>query len=112
MNRRLLLIAFFCIGVIIIPNIFGYPPASASNNLPENTVIKDAFDPTLYQNLRTVDALVEHINNTYKGQKNSTDFLHYIANVISLRFYHGYSYYSHNDNWIAALSGFVVWNDL
>ena len=111
MNRRPLLVAIFCIGAIIIPNLFGYPPAAASSNFSTEH-IQDDFDPALFQKLRTVDALVEYINSTYKGEKNSTDFLHYIANVITLRFYHGYSYYSHNDNWIAALSGFVVWNDL
>jgi hypothetical protein len=112
MNRRILLIAIFCIGAIIIPNLFGYPPAAASSNLASNEIISDAFDPALYKKLNTVDALVDYINSTYKGQKNSTDFLRYVSKVITLRFYHGYSYYTMNDNWVAALSSLVVWDDL
>ena len=70
MNRRFLLVAIFCIGSLVIPNLFGYPPAAATSNITETELIRDAFDPELYKKLNTVDALVEHLNTSYKGSKN------------------------------------------
>ena len=34
---------------------------------------------------------------------NTDAFLLHMSNIISLRFYHGYSYYSNDDNWIASI---------
>jgi hypothetical protein len=112
MNRRFFLVAIICIGSIIIPGFFGYPPVAATNHLPTSQIKNESFDPTLYQQIKSVDDLVNYIDKSYKGQKKTTDFLNYIASIISLRFYHGYSYYTNHDNWLAAVSGQLLWNDL
>lgn len=111
MNRRLLLTTIVFTLAIILPNFFGYPPASASIAKPiEN--IHEAYDRNLVKKINSIDALVNFIDTSYKGKRDSKEFLLRMAQIISLRFYHGYSYYSENDNWIAFLSGKIIWNNL
>jgi hypothetical protein len=104
-----------CVVLIMIPLFYGFSHASGSLSQPENQkpiVLEEAFDANLYQKLRSVDDVVTYINQTYKGDKKSLDFVHYISNVISNRFYSGYSYYTPDDNWMAALAGNLIWDDL
>lgn len=106
------LITISIIGLIVFPNFFGYPPASASKNVNANIQVKEAFEPKLSNRITTVDELVNYVEVHYHGQKNTSAFLNYLSSVVSSLFYHGYSYYSFGDNWIAALSGKFFWNDL
>lgn len=112
MNQKYLLITIAVIGLITFPNLLGYPPASASKTINTKTHLTEAFDLTLSSEITTVDRLVQYINQNYTGERNTAEFLNYISSVVSSRFYHGYSYYSMNDNWMAALAGRLFWKDL
>lgn len=102
---------FICLSLVIWPLFSSYTHASDSNllTLSDNYEI---YDPELYLQMQSVDDVLGYINANFKGKTNSNEFINYIALTISRRFYHGYSYYSANDNWIASLTGKLFWNDL
>src|SRR5689334_5773463 len=114
MNRLLLTVLILCLGLILLPSFTGHPPAAAAeiNSIPNDYRNKEQFDSILAARIKSVDELVKYIDETYSGPKNTDAFLLHMSSIISLRFYHGYSYYSNNDNWIASLTGQCVWNDL
>jgi hypothetical protein len=112
MKLKYFFIAITIVGCIVFSNFFGYPPASASNQIKPKTHLKEAFDPLLSKRITTMDELVLYIDRNFKGKRNTVDFLNYISSVISSRFYHGYTYYTMSDNWIAALCGQLLWKDL
>jgi hypothetical protein len=112
MNHRFFLITIAVVGLIVLPNFFGYPPASASRKTQEKIHLTEAFEPWLSKRITTMDELMNYIDVNYKGEKNTPEFLNYISTVISSLFYHGYSYYSLSDNWVAALFGKLFWKDL
>lgn len=67
---------------------------------------KEKFDPAL-SNLQTVDQLDAYITKqtTEKGlQPGTVEYVEAIKNVLSERFYHGFSHLSVNQNWIASFS--------
>jgi hypothetical protein len=111
MNRTFLTVIFVSLGLILIPNLRGY--TSGSGTVAAEVHLKhDVYDPALFRQLQSFQDLVNYIDTSFKKRKNSPAFVHYIGKVISLRFYHGYSYYSQNDNWIAFLAGKFIWQDL
>jgi hypothetical protein len=112
MNHRFFLISVAVIGLIIIPNFFGYPPASAAEHAKITKHLTEAFDPGFAKKITTMDALVRYIDTSYKEKRNTEAFLNYISAVVSSRFYHGYTYYTMSDNWVAALAGKLIWKDL
>jgi hypothetical protein len=114
MNRLLTTVLILCLGLIFLPSFTGHPPAAAAeiNRIPNDYRNKEQFDSSLAASIRSVDELVKYIDDTYTGAKNTDAFLLHMSNIISLRFYHGYSYYSNDDNWIASISGHCIWNDL
>jgi hypothetical protein len=112
MNHRFFLITIAVIGLIVLPNFFGYPPASAAEHAKITKHLTEAFDPWLAKKITTMDVLVRYIDTSYKEKRNTEAFLNYISAVVSSRFYHGYTYYTLSDNWVAALAGKLIWKDL
>src|SRR5689334_7220943 len=111
MNRSILYILLaYCI--LWIPTLAGYPPASASPVDSPNIETKESFDPQVYLHTTTLPKLIHYIDSTFQGDRNSGEFVDHIARVLSKRFYHSYSRYTMNDNWLAALAGKFVWDDL
>jgi hypothetical protein len=95
--------------------VFLFPGASTIQENDHGAApdhLTEAYDPSLYLQTRTLQSLINYIDQTYHGQRNTFAFANYIGTTVSRRFYHGYSYYSMNDNWIAALAGQLVWKDL
>jgi hypothetical protein len=112
MKLKYFLIVIAIIGLIVFPNFFGYPPASAAKHAKITRHLTENFDPGFAKKITTMDALVKYIDTSYKENRNTEAFLNYISAVVSSRFYHGYSYYSLSDNWIAAIAGKLIWKDL
>jgi hypothetical protein len=110
MTRPLIIVAVLCFVVFLLPGAGKNLASVHDGDVPPG--LHEAYDPSLYIQLRDVKSLVGYIDQTYHGKKNTFEFANYIGTVVSKRFYHGYSYYSMNDNWIAALAGRMVWNDL
>ena len=73
----------------------------------------EAFDPALVDKLRTIDDVLKYTDSSCTGQKRqSLNYVRFLSRTFSERFYHGYSYYNFQDNWIAYLSGKIIWSHL
>lgn len=114
LNRSIFNISILFLGLLMVPNATGFTHASDIDLYypPATHIRHDDFDQHLYKNIRSIDALVNYIENNFKGEKNSFEFVNYIGTVISHRFYHNFSFYTTDDNWIAGLAGKLVREDV
>src|SRR6266516_1436063 len=75
---------------------------------------KEFFDPALYQ-LNSIDKLTAHIDSV-AAQNNilpvSVKYTVLTESVIKKRFYHGFSHYGLQQNWIAAVSEKIIGHGL
>ncbi|MFL5741325.1 MAG: hypothetical protein ACJ75B_13965 [Flavisolibacter sp.] len=113
-NRTFPHLVMICLALILIPNVTGYTHASDANlRYPSATDIKhDEFDPSLYMKLQSIEALTSYLDQNFKGVKNSFEFVNFMAEVICKRFYHSFSFYTTNDNWVAGIAGKMIRQDL
>lgn len=68
--------------------------------------LKEKYNSSLGY-LNSVDRLIEYNDSTAKAagiSLNSIEYLVLLKNTVSDRFYHGFSHYNLNENWIAVLS--------
>lgn len=77
---------------------------------------KELFNIELSR-FQSIDDITAHIDGIYSAKHLSSqiDTLAYVkitSDVIKKRFFHGLAHYSFKENWIAALSGKVLWNHL
>jgi hypothetical protein len=73
----------------------------------------EAFEPSLVPKLRSVNDVLKYTDSSCAGQqRQSLDYVRFLSRTFSERFYHGYSYYTFQDNWIAYLSGKIIWDHL
>jgi hypothetical protein len=73
----------------------------------------EAFDPSLVSRLRSIDDVLNYTDSSCAGQqRQSLDYVRFLSKTFSERFYHGYSHYTFQDNWMAYLSGKVIWSHL
>lgn len=112
MKLKLFLTVIAIMGLIIFPNFFGYPPASAASHAKIKKHLTETFNPALANKTASMHALVQYIDTNYNGNRKTEAFLNYISSVISSRFYHSYTYYTLSDNWVAAIAGKLIWKDL
>jgi hypothetical protein len=76
--------------------------------------LNEAFDKSLGR-LNTIALLNEYIDSCALAQKvaaNSKAEVFLVNDVIERKFYHGYSYYTQKDNFLAYLAGEYVWDHL
>lgn len=87
-----------------------------STHVPATSpVSEDLYDPILVKQLRSVDDLMAHTDSVARSKNiglQSVAYWNEMAQVLRYRFYHGYAYYTPADNWIAYLSGTLVWDHL
>jgi hypothetical protein len=105
--------------MLLVPNFTGYSRASREFKSESFAKIitfssnkQESYEPALFAKLKSIPDLIRYIDTSYKGDRNSYHFTKYMGEVVSRRFYHGYSYYNQDDNWIAALAGRYVRGDL
>ncbi|WCT14063.1 hypothetical protein [Mucilaginibacter jinjuensis] len=83
--------------------------------LPEKPLKNERFDAKLTSKIQNTDQLVTYIDSVaaVKGIRQNTNLYAYlILETVEDRFFHSYSHYSLNENWIAALGGRYVWYDV
>ncbi|MBC7884744.1 MAG: hypothetical protein H7X99_04680, partial [Saprospiraceae bacterium] len=110
MSRSFLIVALLCTALVFYPVKKGFTYVPADNDEPIE--LKEAYETLLFHKLQSVQNLIDFVDRTYKGNKNSIEFVNYIGKVISRRFHHGYSHYSSDDNWIASMAGNIFWKNL
>ena len=97
--------------LLLLPNFFPYHfvKLSASGHPWEQ------FDPALTKKLRSVSDVLQYTDSVAAASKVEPGTIDYgviLNRVVKKRFYHGYSYYSLNENWMAAMAGKFIWDDL
>lgn len=71
---------------------------------------KEQFDPQLSY-INSIDKLENHIDSTIQADstpQNSVDYVVKITSAIRFRFYHGFSHFTLQQNWIAAISEKII----
>ncbi len=74
----------------------------------------EKYNPAL-SNLNSVDKLIFYTDSTAKASnisQNSIEYWILLKNIVSNRFYHGFSHYKLNENWIAVLSDKILGHGL
>ncbi|HCY89713.1 MAG TPA: hypothetical protein DHV17_05585 [Chitinophagaceae bacterium] len=86
--------------ILLIPNFL---PIDINNPLPYDG--KERFLPSLnyIQDVRTLESVVDHCASLKNINPQTPEYAAMLAYVISCRFYHGFSHWKLNENWIAAV---------
>ena len=102
MNKTLLIsLSVF----LFLPNFFNIDLFSESSYNH-----KEYYDPSLSY-INTLHKLNQHIDSTLGKKRIACGTYEYvtgISNIVSNRFYHGYSHFTLRENWIAAVSGILI----
>lgn len=73
----------------------------------------EEFDSTLFYRLQSVDDLLSYADSALGTEARQTHaYSELLAVIIQKRFFHGYSYYSVTNNWMAWLAGVTIWDHL
>ncbi len=80
-----------------------------------NHITKEQFKPELYY-LNTIDKAIHYTDSIYLSRNNpnfdTAAYVHIASKFTREKFYHGLSHYAISDNWIAYLSGKLLWNHM
>jgi len=107
MKSWLLLLSF----LFFAPNLLSVHLIS----IPAKPVKKELFDKVMAEKIKSMDDLERYIDSLQAdhGIKfESVQYANLVSDAVRNRFYHCYSYYSLKENWIAALCGKFIWQDL
>jgi hypothetical protein len=104
--QKILLISLSVL--LLIPNFFNkdlIPPLSYDQ--------KEKFDPSMMRldNIQSLEAYTDSLAAAKGVKTDSYEYLEVLVDVIKHRFYHGFSHFTLNENWIAALSGAYIKED-
>ncbi len=102
----------FLSAALFVPNLFETHLVKLNKS---KSYFDITFDPSYARKIRSVNDLVKMVDSAQAVEsieKNSIEFAEVIDKIIFARFYFGYSYYSLKENWIAAVAGKLIWNNL
>lgn len=105
------LLAFSCL--LFLPNIY----KRHLIKLPDNPVKQEDFDPLMARRVQNITSLEHIIDSTVRAKAGNSRietevYVDAVASTIRRRFFHSYSHYSLHENWMAALAGKFIWDDL
>jgi len=111
-NKRQIIIGFF-LSLSVLP--FFIRLANKNDNVASKDK-KELFHSEL-TSLNSVKQIVNYIDSSYYKVSSATNldtalYVKVSSDFVKKRFYHGLSHYTINDNWIAALSGKLLWSHL
>src|SRR5690349_14064228 len=75
----------------------------------------EVYDASLAKRLKSINDILlfaEKEAAIKNVQKGTLQYAELVGDIVSRRFFHGYSHYKANENWIASASGRYVWWDL
>jgi hypothetical protein len=79
------------------------------NTIEEGISIKEAYDPALSR-IQSIQDFDNELKTRLKNDFSDTSkIVNMIDEILRNRFYHGYSEYTFNDNWVAYLASKVYW---
>ena len=101
----------FLSAILFIPNL----SSRHLMFLPDKPLKHEHFNADLARKIQSTSQLITYIDSVaaVKGIRQNTNLYAYlILQIVEDRFFHSYSHYSLNENWIAALGGRYVWYDI
>src|SRR5258705_11077082 len=107
MKKYILIILSF---LLFLPNLFhvDITPLTPYNNI-------EHFNHDL-SSLNTIEKLEQYIDSIAEARSivvgGNLDYWEIVSGIVRDRFYHGFSHFALNENWIAAFAGKFVWLDL
>lgn len=73
----------------------------------------EQYDPACFNKFQTVQSIINYADSCMGiSEKNTMRYYNFIARILKLRFYHGYSRYSAGDNPLAFFAGSHIWKNL
>jgi hypothetical protein len=97
--------------IIIFSNT--YAKAEKVPNLQKWGYEWEEYDSTLFYRLQSIPDILSYADSVLGTEARQTRaYSELLTDIIRKRFYHGYSYYSWKDNWIAWLLGNIIWDHL
>lgn len=102
MKREKILCFLFGL-LLVIPNFIDFRFECPS----EKPLFEEEFEPDLVSMIRSMDEL-ETLADLHGYSPESLYYWNNVAGLIRKRFYHSYSVYSTDENWIAAVSGWIA----
>lgn len=102
---------FFALIIFLVPNFF----STHLMPLSDRGYRWEKFDPKLAYNLTSIATLIKYTDSLAMSKNIDGKTLAYgnlLVGVIKNRFYHGYSHYSTQENWIASVAGKFAWSHL
>jgi len=99
--------------LLFLISIYILVPTSKVNYNVKQGYKWERYDSKLALNLKSIDDILNYTDQiSGPAGRQSLTYLQNLQYVLAMRFYHGYSYYSLHQNWIAFLAGKLVWSDL
>jgi len=95
---------------LLILSFFSYKD---SKDLQKHGYEWEEYDSSLAGRLHSINSLLLYTDSLsgFKERQN-LNYVELLASVVRKRFYHGYSFYSYSDNWMATMAGKIIWSDL
>lgn len=72
----------------------------------------EKYKPELQERVSDIPSLLAYVDGKADTERHTLQYFNVLSQTIRKRFYHGYSHYSLSENWIAALAGKYLWDDL
>jgi hypothetical protein len=90
--------------VCLLISLFTFAKAEKVPNLQKWGYEWEEYDSTLFYRLQSVPDLLSYADSILGSDSRQTRlYSELLTSTIRKRFYHGYSYYSAEDNWLAWL---------
>lgn len=110
-NKLSLYLYIFLFILSIYPIVF-----SSVSTIKSSYNKKELFNVQLIR-FKSVNDITAHIDGIYSAmypakEMDTVAYVNVTSDVIKKRFYHGLTYYSFKDNWIAYVAGKLLWNHL
>src|SRR5215208_5667960 len=94
--------------------LFSYTARYSENSYKINKGYAwEEYEPSLFPRIQSIDDLINFTDSAIgKKERASLEYCNFLAATLRKRFYHGYSNYNLREDWIACLSGNLIWRDL
>jgi hypothetical protein len=110
--RNKIRLFLYCLSfLLLLPNFLPFHLIA----IPTYGLLNENFDPALanrLQSVKSIIALADSIAKQTNTPQQSIGYGNILSDIVGKRFYHGYSHYAINENWLAAFAGCLVWEDL
>lgn len=101
------------LSLLFLISVYILMPTSKENYNVKQGYKWERYDPKLALSLKSIDDILTYTDQVSgTADRHSLAYVQCLQDVLAIRFFHGYSYYSLHQNWISFLAGKLIWSDL